>query len=354
MRGCVVALLALGLLGCPGKTPRGRPGKRTPKPPPPVTVPAEPYQTRSVYDEHLVFPSVAGPSAPNAETPTVYSWEGDLTGLSVDEEGARSVARHLAADPRWRLGVWDGVLVAFERRKEEDLWTVPRHGFHMLPERSWRGVVRFGDWTGSSEWASSSWVTRVGHLSTTLSATAFPWGGDSPLMATAISIDGPALALDLYEATPVRARAHTHTSLQELPFFLQTLEFEIRRIRRQGYVQSQMPSGQPAKGFPDLAVTTPAPGTLEVIGRVNPGGKGWTWIRILDTDLQPWETDAVAAATREVVGWSPNPKEQFYFQSQFPVPSGPRFSGTVELWFAEDPTGRPQRLGAFPADIPER
>ena len=27
-----------------------------------VTVPVEPYQTRSVYDEHLVYPSVAGPS----------------------------------------------------------------------------------------------------------------------------------------------------------------------------------------------------------------------------------------------------------------------------------------------------
>jgi hypothetical protein len=314
----------------------------------------EPYQTRSVYDEQLVYPSVAGPRTTEGVEPTIFTWTGDFDGLAVTEEGARSVVRHLAADPRWRVGVWDGVLVAFERRKEEERWIVPRHGFHSQPDRSWRGAIRFEDWPSDSDWTTSARVTRVGYQATSIPATAFAPGGDSALIATALTVDAPALAVDVYEASPARARVYTKTSIRELPFFIQTLEFEIRRIRREGYVQSQMPSGQPAKGLPQLEVTSPAPGLLEVTGRVNPGGKGWTWIRILDTDMQPWEVDAIAAATREVVGWSPNPKEQFYFQSQFSVPSGPPYSGTVEVWFAGDPDGRPERLGAFPVDIPER
>ena len=115
-----------------------------------------------------------------------------------------------------------------------------------------------------------------------------------------------------------------------------------------------LPKGEPARAMPELLLASPGPGLLEVWGRVNPGEPGTTWLRLLDPALAAWEEAAVGAGTAEVIGWSADPRQQFYFQSVFPVPAGDRFSGTAELWFRPDASGPPTRLAAFIVDIPSR
>ncbi|MBW1881475.1 MAG: hypothetical protein JRJ84_24220 [Deltaproteobacteria bacterium] len=115
-----------------------------------------------------------------------------------------------------------------------------------------------------------------------------------------------------------------------------------------------LPTGEPIRKRSSPEVNSHGRGLLEIRARVNPGAPGWTWARILDSDLEVWEERAVAAGTRERVGWSAEPAEQFYFQAAFPVPRGKRFSGSVELWFQADAGGPPIRLDATPITIPKR
>jgi hypothetical protein len=125
-------------------------------------------------------------------------------------------------------------------------------------------------------------------------------------------------------------------------------------IRAHGFTAAMMPGRQVKTGEPTVAVTSPGPGELDVRGWVHTPGPGVAWVRVLDTDLVAWEGAAVATGTREILGASDNPKQLFYFQGRFPVPSGAAFSGTVEVWHQADGGGPPTRLAAAPATIPAR
>ena len=115
-----------------------------------------------------------------------------------------------------------------------------------------------------------------------------------------------------------------------------------------------LPNGEPLQSGPTVEVNAVERGVLETRARVNPEAPGWTWVRFLDGDLNAWEEEAVAAGTRERVGWSKDPTQRFYLEGTFPVPRGRKFSGTLEVWFQGDDGSAPRRLDAMPVTVPKR
>lgn len=336
--------LLLLLAGCVKPVPEGvERARRLPRPPAPAA--AELPDPRSPLDAPA--PLLAGSDASLdleslVRTTTRYNLAGDFSGLTVDRREADSVLRHLAADPRWRVGWWDGALLAFARRPEGERFTVPRDGVHRQEGTWWRTDLRFEPWDPTSAWATSSRVTRVTPDRSAVGTAAFHLPGD--LRATAITIEGPVLALDVFEATTRPGRPRTGEQLTEVPALLDAIVAGV----------ALLPPGEPARSMPELFLRSPGPGLLEAWGRVNPGAEGTTWLRLLDAELVPWEEAAVGAGSAEIVGWSADPRHQFYLQGTFPVPAGPRFSGTAELWFQPESGGERTRLAAFIVDVPAR
>jgi len=325
---------------------------------------ADPGTAPSPYDTLLPVPQLAARASDFdlellGYRYTVYRIKADLSGLaSVRSTDAAVVHRHLAADPRWRVGVWDGAVVAFQRTGGSvGGWTVPRHGYHMEPDSIWRTGIRFSPWSVRSPWSSEEFVTRVPATQTLLNLRSFKLaeGPGAGMRTTALTVEGRALSVDVFEATTGTNIDVTATALYDVPRTVSQIVAQREAVQRGGFDPAEMPCSEPAEHMqPHVDVSSPGAGLLEVKGRINPGRPGWTWLRIVDEQRRAWETTAVAAGTREAVGWSPDPDTQFYFQSQFAVSPGRPFPATAEVWFAEDATQRPERLAAFAVTVPRR
>jgi hypothetical protein len=290
---------------------------------------------------------------------TVYRIKADFSALaSVRSTDTAVVHRHLAADPRWRVGVWDGAVVAFQRTGgHAGGWTVPRHGYHMASDSIWRTGIRFSPWSVRSPWASDELVTRVPATQTLLNLRAFELaeGPGAGMRTTALTVEGRALSVDVFEATTGTNIDVTATALYDVPRTVAGICAQREAVQKRGFNPLVMPHTEPAtQTQPHVGISSPGAGLLEVKGRINPRRPGWTWLRIVDERRRSWETTAVAAGTREAVGWSPDPETQFYFQSQFAVSPGRPFPATAEVWFAANDTQRAERLAAFPVTVPQR
>ncbi|MBW1879434.1 MAG: hypothetical protein JRJ84_13810, partial [Deltaproteobacteria bacterium] len=120
----------------------------------PTSAAMDPGTAPSPYDTLLPVPQLASRASDFdlellGYRYTVYRIKADFSGLaSVRSSDADVVQRHLTADPRWRVGVWDGAVVAFKRTGGSvGGWTVPRHGYHMETDSIWRTGIRFSPWS---------------------------------------------------------------------------------------------------------------------------------------------------------------------------------------------------------------
>lgn len=356
MRSLFLALaLSLPATGLAAKV-----SDQTPPAPREGPAPARPASSASPYADMVPLPPVTGGDSRLdlerlARVITTFNLTVDASVIGeVDAEEALGLRQHLAADPRWRVTLWDGAIQAFERHETGQERAVPWHGFRDRRTSLVRVALRFEPWPQTAAWATSDLVSRVSPSDDPMRVKAFvlgqPWTG---WMATAISIEGSHLALDIYDAQPTDDRSATvQTLMYKLPL-VGVLRDDAAVATERGFIPWQLPNGEPLQTGPPAEVNGMGPGMLEVRARVNPGRPGWTWARILD-DLVPWEAEAVGTGTLERVGWSADPSHRFYFQSIFPVPRGKRFSGTVEIWFQPDEGGPPERLEALPITIPRR
>ncbi len=289
-----------------------------------------------------------------------FRLETDLSSLSgLEPQAVDAIFAQLAADPRWRVSrAEDGTRVAVLREGETEPDIGPG-GWHLEKNRCFRVALR--ESVGGGEWATSERVTRVSSDAGGMDLEGFrPDGGVCARLATAVRVEGT-LILEVFEAGPPEERPVTIAAVGDLPFRLTNLRYAVETIARDGYDALSMPDGEPSADD-DPSVEVAATGDqLEVSGRMNPGAPGWTWIRVLGDDGQPWEERAVALGTLEQVGWSLEPSEQFYLQGALVVPSGSGFDGTAEVWFQPDPEALgpddepgPRVLHSQPVTIPPR
>lgn len=344
--------LSLLLVGCHMAAPLdATPTERTP----PVTasVPADPGTSPSPYDAQTDAPDIAK-RASNLDLETLgwkettYHVEVDLTSLGrVPSGGAKELMVRFAADPRWRVGVWDGAVVAFQREVSGSAWRVPRHGFHADAVGVWRNAVRFTPWRPGSAWSNFELVSQAPSSQRSLDLPAFELlgGAAAGLEATALTVSGHAVAVDLFEATEDRGRPRTSMALSELPSI-------VERLSSPTWKPGANDSGRTEP--PHLDLRSPRAGVLEFKGRVAATSPGWTWVRVLDEKGRTWEESAVGVGTRQLVWASPDEDRRAYVQSELPVPSGPAFQGTAEVWHAPIDGGAAKRLAAYSVSVPAR
>lgn len=276
---------------------------------------------------------------------------------AVDAHKGAALLELLAADPRWRVGEEHGVPVAWLRAQDATgAWVVPAGGYHVVTDGVWRADVRLGAWPAASPWAVSSWARRpeAGASKVTLDAWVMSDPNLRGLRGTVMVIDAAGVGVDVFEAdtAAVRGRPYTVAGLSAAQRVIGTAVASADQIHASGSRAMALPVGEPAL-VGALSVSSPAAGQLDVRARVNPGARGWVWVRVMAGGTV-WEEAAVGSGTRERVGWSTDPARGFWAQSAFPVPAGPAFDATAEVWFAPDDGGTVRKLMSVPVTVPAR
>jgi len=316
-------------------------------------IPTDPGLASSPYDQTMDVPNLAKRASDLdlealATKYTIYHVNVDLSSLKhLDRSSAHRVELALAADPRWRVGVWDGAVVAFQRSRSGSDWTVPRPGYHVDPTGVWRTGVRFSAWAPSSEWAEPKLLTYTQANVNRLALRAFELlsGPAKGLEATALTVAGPSASVDLFEATRDPSRPHTAEALATVPMLLDELP----------HAEITQSVWDPGRDQPShLDVRSAGNDLLEVQARVHADEPGWTWVRVLDAHGRAWEEKAVATGTRELIWGDRSDRRESWLQSQFPVPNGRGFDGTAEVWQEPLAGGRPVQLASYPVRIPTR
>jgi hypothetical protein len=251
--------------------------------------------------------------------------------LLPDAAASAGLLATLAADPRWRLSGSPGALVATLRAQTSLGWTAPVGAFHDAGGVLWAAAVWPGagpGWSGPLVQAHDAKTTHVSMAPATINVA--PWVGRK---ATAVVVRGIGASYGVYEAGG-NDRPRTEAALSALGDALWAVENAGDLAARDGGAGAMLPRGEPGA----LAKVVVA-GT-DVRGRVNPGEPGWVWLRVMAGGA-PVDEVAVAAATRERVGWSADPAHGFLMQST--VESLP--AGAVEVWFDADGGGwQPRKL----------
>lgn len=339
--------------------------------PPPFTPPRlpdgiDPGDTASPWEPAADLPLRGGSSlelTSLTRTITTFTLGADVSALStIDAAAEQAVLRHVAADPRWRLVVHQGALIAYRRTKDGPEWTCPMRGYTVDGPSLWRAAIRFTPWSPDAAWATSKVVAHADASAAEIQATGFAYGAHPGWDATALSWSGPEVSLELFEAGAADDLPHTAELLGIVPSYLGGLTTLAGTVPTQGWATGYLPAKEPKRGEPTVDVTSPGPGELEVRARMHVPGPGITWVRILDGELHPWEEQAVGVGTREIIGWADDEKALFYLQGRFPVPAGSAFTATIEVWHLPvattadlvRPTGTPIRIGAFPVKVPRR
>lgn len=356
--GALVAVAVLAAAPAEAARPTRRPPVGPPAGPPPLAEPALPPDVGPL-DATLAWPPLHGPdqgldigkmlrSKVSFDLSYDRAW---LTG--VDEAERELLLTYLEASPLWRVGDVEGVPGAVRREPDDRGWASPATGYHLDATARWRVTLRFAPWPEGSPWAAAPGVVRVHGDRGAFALPAFVdhQGGTYGLRTTALSLGGPQVWLDVYEQGHPDHRDLTIDALVGTQHELLAVLARARRIRDEGVTAMPLPPGEPGCAA-EITLAAAGPGRLDVRGRVNPGTRGWTWVRLVRDGLA-WEEAAVGAGTKERVGASPDPTHAFWFQSQFPVPSGEGFAATAELWHQPD-GGAPRRLATFPVTVPAR
>jgi hypothetical protein len=268
-----------------------------------------------------------------------FSIDADTAALrDIDAGRVAAIQRHLAADPHWMLHQRDGVLTAEQRVVVGDGFRLPASGYHEESARMWRVAIRFGAAAGDP-WAEAGLISTAQAGDPTIRVEGIPLSGaQAGRLATAIAVEAPALAVDIFESGPSNDRSITAEALGTIPVVLPQIHAE--RVTALGYDPAWLSETAVRTGTPSAALAPLSPGFSEVTGWLSLTTPGWTWLRLLDADGQPVQDDIIPTWSAERVGWG---EGLFYYQAVVPTPE-PSPATTAQLWHLTDGAQAPVKL----------
>ncbi|TNE86405.1 MAG: hypothetical protein EP330_21940 [Deltaproteobacteria bacterium] len=351
MRALVLGLLVLTTPALAKKRVKADPAPEVPPIPAALSLPADRAPVYAHVDE---APALLGSNLDLrslARTKLTWTIGMDLAFLETLDHDL--VIRQLAADPRWRVAREEGGLVAVRRQADAQTWTMRWHGYDVQPGRCTRTAYTFEPRTRQWAWSENDLVSfsstdKSEHKVHGVRLTDDACRGQ---MGTALVVRG-GIQLEVFESGDTDDRPWTIGELEGITG-LHEIPFSGKLIREKGYSRRMLPEGAIRRDHSSFELRA-SPSGLELEAWQNPGAAGWTWLRILDEKLQVWEEAAVATATLERIGHSPDAAEHFLMQAEIPLPAGPAFAGTAEIWFVPDGDKKPVRVDSAPIQIPAR
>ena len=282
-----------------------------------------------------------------------FTMTADLTSLDlITAKNRDAVLAGFEADPSWRVVDEDGATIAYQREGSDATgWFSPFGGYHKDAKGAWVVAVRFGA-RASDLWTRSKLVARATSKAASVQATAYHPPTLPNWQAVAFEWNAAVASVELFDAGTDDGLPHASNALSMLPGTLQLLVADGDTVLAKGVDPGLLGHGA-LSGAAGVTVTSPAAGMIDVRAHVHTPAPGVTWVRIVNSAGYAWEERAVAAGTREHLGWSADAGQTFYLQGCFPITSGNGFTGNAEIWFAA-PGQEPQSLGSYQVSVPKR
>lgn len=255
--------------------------------------------------------------------------------------------RYLCSSAEWRVTrfgetpVIEGTLVALKRSKSEDGWSTTLHGYvadftkdTLLQSRV---MLRLQPYKNRSEdgWIRNNWYDKGAIGDSGVELNMYKPKYEQPGIESYLVLEGEGVWLEIYEQAESGDRAFTQRAVNEI-------NEELRHLLDNGFSSTQLP--QASTKISDkseiLVLDGMQPGIYMASGYVNPGEPGWTYFKVFNTETGVevmYEMEQ--KRTIEYVGWSSDPKEKFFFDSEVWCKEGDwehEYPARFELWFVPE------------------
>jgi hypothetical protein len=265
--------------------------------------------------------------------------------------------RYLCSSAEWRVTRFgetpaiEGTLVALKRKRDQNGWQTTLHGYvadftaSILLQS--RVMLRLEPYKPRSEdgWIrSKSYETgEVGDASIPLNLYQPKY--EQPGIESYLVLEGNGAWLEIYEQAESEDRAFTQRTIDEA-------NEELGQLMEKGFSSSLLPPGSMIIADTNQIIIDDGmqPGIYMVHGYINPGKPGWVYFKVFNTETGVevmYEMEQ--KRTIEYVGWSDNPREKFFFDSEVWCKEGDwehSYPARFELWFVpeEGEDGSGERL----------
>lgn len=304
---------------------------------------AAPGGSKDAFQQSLL----AALSSAGSDDPTITANVAALTALSKSNPGM--LKRHLASSPSWRVFKEDGNVFATRRWAIGPEWTCTLHGYytrHDVDLWSKAGVPDFQSrftigLSGRPWWRGNSETTRL-KAGETAKVTLSKGNGQSE--SHCVIAAGP-LAVEVMEQSGAVERRLTKASLgyveKELAPLVERPTWET--------IRSILPAESIKRGKPSIGLRKSfQPGIYDSVIWVNPGEPGMVYLKAFEvTQGTALSSERLKDASDEWVGWSDDPEELFFSNTNFTIYEGDwgkPYAARFEVWFTPDSGGADRKL----------
>ena len=263
--------------------------------------------------------------------------------------------RHLASSAKWFVTEERGKVYAYRRFvTEKGWWKGNLNGFYTAQDFKKRqqkdfqvriilgidGPVMDGPWRGQ--------VTDVtvgsAKAGLNIRTSADRYNGPNYESYLVLRSDGP--AIEIFEESKSRSRPFTLSALSKIKAELSALG-RSQAARRRGFDPVLMPPQSVKRGDPEFHLVNGYQGGVYfVYAYVNPGDEGRVYLKVFEaTRNTPLSKRRITRRSTEVLGWSDEPTEVFFYNTQITVHEGSwgvYYPARFELWFSPA-SGGPER-----------
>jgi len=268
---------------------------------------------------------------------------------TLEQNAPEVLRRYLAASPSWRVFREHGHMFATRRWMMGSEWRYQLHGYYTkseidawskakIPDFQFRFTIGFSDrpW-----WRGNDNTTRLKVGDTARASLA----EGNRMYESHCVIAAGALVIEAFEQSGTMERRLTKAALAHLdrelaPLAAQPTEETIRAGLPPHSIRPGELSFELMNSF--------QPGIYDSIMRANPGEPGMLYLKAVEvTTGTPLSVDRLKEKSNEWIGWSANPAELFFSNTNFTIYEGDwgkPYAARFEVWFTPDAGGSDRKL----------
>jgi hypothetical protein len=261
--------------------------------------------------------------------------------------GKERLLRYLAAHPAWRVFREHGKLYATRRWREAGGWRYTLHGYYsdfraeqIPPTESFQSRLTLGfdrqPWAGMQDGAL---LLRPGD-----SKRASLKEGNR-LQESWVLIQDRDWVVEVFEQSSGTERRLTKAAIRFLEYELAPLAAGASWKQ----IRELLPADAITRGAPSLELSSSfQPGIYDVFIRANPGEPGMVYLKAFEvTRGTPLSADRLTEKSNEWIGWSGDPSEQFFSNTNITIYEGDwgkPYAARFEVWFKPDSGATERKL----------
>lgn len=264
----------------------------------------------------------------------------------LDGKIRTQVLRHLATSAKWQVIVENQKIIARRRIIHNGEWTPfqPSDYDQDTHQVYWMTTMQLApDGHPYQQELDPSLFKPVssGPLNVSLDS-------DSQKPFSTIILKSGKTDLEVMDGSPYLSRVCTNIVLQNFKKEIEAV-LSSKYGKEHGYDPALMPQNSILLGKAQLKLRASfQPGIYFAEGYINPGEPGYIYLKayenIHEKPLSSIDNSAIIPGTREYIGWSLNPREQFFFGSnEFKIVRGGvdyKYPARIEVWFHSQNTSK--------------